>query len=229
METFANLAINFHRHLELNQDLQDIEIMNPFKKPEVMTLVGQFFMKFLHDHNSRSYLFGINPGRHGAGITGIAFTDPVNLEESCGIMNDFDKKHELSSQFIYRVIDAYGGPEKFYKSFFVTAISPLGFTKKGININYYDEKPLLQSLEPFISEMMLKQVEMGAGRKCAICIGGGKNYKFMMQLNDRLKFFKQIIPLDHPRFIMQYRRKQLDQYVKKYLDALNYCESLNLK
>jgi len=228
METFAQKVINFHRQLELNQTLQEVEVMNPFKKPEVMGLVEQFFLKYFSDHNSRSFLFGINPGRHGAGITGISFTDPVNLEEKCGIKNDFDKKHELSSLFIYQVIEAYGGPEKFYKSFFVTAISPLGFTKNGININYYDEKPLQQSLEPFINETMLKQVALGARRKCAICIGGGKNYKFMKQLNDSLKIFEEIIPLDHPRFIMQYRRKVVGEYVKKYLDALNYCESQNL-
>lgn len=227
METFAQKAIAFHRHLHLDLPFEDIEVLNPFQKKEVMLLVEQFFLKFFNDQNPRSYLFGINPGRFGAGITGISFTDPKNLEEKCGISNNLDKKHELSSQFIYLVIDAYGGPEKFFSNFFMTAISPLGFTTRGININYYDQKPLQKSLEPFIIKTMAAQFEFGAQPKCAICIGGGKNFKFLDQLNQSLKLFDKIIPLDHPRFVMQYRRKAISQYVKKYLDTLNFCESLN--
>ncbi|MCF8366038.1 MAG: DUF4918 family protein [Bacteroidales bacterium] len=68
---------------------------------------------------------------------------------------------------------------------------------------------------------------VGADLNCFICIGGGKNFKYLNHLNDSLKLFRKIIPLDHPRFIMQYRRKALDQYVKKYLEALNLCETLN--
>ena len=32
--------------------------------------------------------------------------------------------------------------------------------------------------------------------------------------------FKEIIPLEHPRFIMQYNSKNKDLYLKKYLEAL---------
>ncbi|EAF3770136.1 DUF4918 family protein, partial [Listeria monocytogenes] len=33
-------------------------------------------------------------------------------------------------------------------------------------------------------------------------------------------FFDTIIPLEHPRFIMQYNSKNKDVYMKKYLSAL---------
>lgn len=226
-ETFADRAIQFHKNLNFDLPDSDVDVMNPFTDENVLNLVSAFFRKYFDDNNDRTFLFGINPGRFGAGITGIAFTDPVNLEEKCRIENDFDKKHELSSQFIYEVIDAWGGAEAFYKRFFVTAISPLGFVKNGKNINYYDEKPLQKAVEPFIRKTMNRQLEIGAKRKSAVCIGGGKNFKFFDRLNDEMKIFEQIIPLDHPRFVMQYRRKSKDQYVKKYLDGLNFCESLN--
>lgn len=227
MKIFAESAIEFHRNLKLDLKDTDVQVMNPFRNEKVMELVEQFFRKFFNDTNKRIYLLGINPGRFGAGITGISFTDPVNLHKICGISNDFDKKHELSSLFIYEVINAFGGPEKFYQKFFVTAVSPLGFVKAGKNINYYDEKNLQHKVTPFIRKTLKDQIEMGAHRKCALCVGGGKNFKYLQELNKSMKMFEKIIPVDHPRFVMQYRRKAKAQYVKKYLDALNLCELLN--
>ena len=52
------------------------------------------------------------------------------------------KKQELSSVFMYEMINAYGGAELFYKRFYITAVSPLGFVKNGRNLNYYDDKIL---------------------------------------------------------------------------------------
>lgn len=227
MKTFAEKAIGFHRSLRLNIPDSEVQVMNPFRDKYVMGLVEQFYKKFFNDNQKRSFILGINPGRFGAGITGISFTDPVNLHEACGIQNHFDQKHELSSVFIYDVIDAFGGVKRFYQKFFVTAVSPLGFVKDGKNINYYDEKELQNQVTPFIRKTLKKQVEMGARQKCAVCVGGGKNFKYLHDLNKSMNLFEKIIPVDHPRFVMQYRRKSKDQYVKKYLDALNLCELLN--
>lgn len=227
MKTFAEKAIAFHESLNLELRGSGIEVLNPFRHEMVMRHVSAFFLEYFNDNRPRTFLFGINPGRFGAGITGISFTDPVNLQEKCGIKNDFEKRHELSSQFIYEVIDAFGGAKSFYDQFFMTAISPLGFVKQGKNINYYDEKALMEMCTPFIEQKMKAQMDLGAFRKRAICIGGGKNLKYFQKLNDRLGLFDAIVPLDHPRYVMQYRRRSKDQYVKKYLDALNLCESIN--
>ncbi len=43
---------------------------------------------------------------------------------------------ERSAQFFYKIIEHFG-EEKFFKSFYVTNISWLGFVKNGKNINYY--------------------------------------------------------------------------------------------
>ncbi|MFI5224347.1 MAG: DUF4918 domain-containing protein, partial [Nitrospirales bacterium] len=63
-------------------------------------------------------ILGINPGRLGAGLTGIPFTDPLKLQNICGIENTLPKKAELSADFIYTMISAFGGPEAFYKKFY---------------------------------------------------------------------------------------------------------------
>ena len=222
--TFADKAIDFNRNLHLKSATDQVEVMNPFKNPETFKLTELFYRQYFDDTRPRHFLFGINPGRFGAGLTGISFTDPINLEKACGIKNNFDKKPELSSQFIYLVIKAFGGPEEFYSKFFITAVSPLGFIQNGVNLNYYDSKELTKTLRPFIIETIEKQIQFGAHRKICICIGGNKNFAFLKNLNQEFRFFEEIIPLEHPRFIMQYRRKFVDQFVKKYLDALKRCE-----
>ena len=117
-------------------------------------------------------------------------------------------------------IHAYGGPERFYKHFFIGSVCPLGFVKAGKNINYYDDKELQQTVKPFIVENLKKLLSFPVDSDTCICIGGEKNYKFLDGLNSQYGFFKNILPLPHPRFILQYRRRDRDLYVQQYLDAL---------
>ena len=67
--------------------------------------------------NESTYL-GINPGRFGGGLTGISFTDPVALKKYCGIDNQLRNKEELSSKFVYEVINHFGGVNKFFSKVF---------------------------------------------------------------------------------------------------------------
>ena len=94
-------------------------------------------------------LLGINPGRFGAGITGVNFTAPKQLREHCQIESNL-KGSELSAEFIYTMISEYGGVEKFYGEFFIGSVCPLGLVENGKNLNYYDRKDLLELIEPFI-------------------------------------------------------------------------------
>ena len=181
----------------------------------------KFYKKFFDDVDERTVILGINPGRHGGGITGIPFTDPVKLDQCCNIPNSLNKKPELSADFIYTMIQAYGGPEKFYRKFYFSAISPLGFTKEGKNLNYYDIKELQITIKDFIVESLKKQMTFGIKTSICYCLGEGENFKFLNRLNDELKIFQQIVPLAHPRFIMQYRRKRVGEYVDSYLKALS--------
>jgi hypothetical protein len=228
MKTFAAKVLDFYSEIDLDPDIQGVEVMNPYRNAGTIDLVTQFFNRFYADCEKRNYIFGINPGRFGAGVTGISFTDPVNLKEKCGIHNTLPEKHELSSQFIFAVIEHFGSVEDFFKKFFITAVSPLGFVKEGKNMNYYDTASLQEAVTPFIADTMRKQLEFGAYTNCAICVGGDKNFRFMKMLNQELKLFNEIIPLEHPRYIMQYRRKSLSEYLKKYLNALKKCEEANV-
>jgi len=138
----------------------------------------------------------------------------------CGITNPFEKKQEISSVFIYEMIERYGGAERFYADHYVTAVSPLGFLRNGKNINYYDIPALQQALIPFILRTIREQLSWRVRRERAFCIGEGKNFRFLERLNREHRFFEKIIPLPHPRFIMQYRYRQREKYIKRFLQAL---------
>ncbi len=194
--------------------------MNPFLDPETWKTVHIFYNKFYADHNPRHFIFGINPGRFGGGVTGIPFTDPILLESKCGIPNDWKKQHELSAQFIYAMIDMLGGVKSFYGAFFITALSPLGFTGNGKNLNYYDSKELLRDAEPFIVDCIRRQLDTMPTYDTCFCLGEGENYKQFQRINAKHNFFRTIIPLPHPRWVMQYRRKRIHEFVAMYVEKL---------
>ena len=221
--TFADQVINFTRNLHLPDiALPDgFEWLFPYDNPETMHALTTFYERFYADNQVRTIIFGINPGRFGAGVTGVPFTDPVRLETECGIRNDFPKKPELSSVFVWQFINAYGGASAFCRDFYITSLSPLGFVKDGKNINYYDDRHLQTAAEPFIAWNIRTSLDFGAQREAAICLGEGKNFAFFQKLNATHGFFKEIVPLSHPRWIMQYRRKQVEEFVERYVEVLN--------
>lgn len=222
--TFADKIISFLESLEFRGTLPpDVRIMNPFREnPQIMPVVRQFYHRFYDDDRMRHLILGINPGRFGGGTTGIPFTDTKRLEEKCGISIPGIKTHEPSSAFIYEMIDAYGGADKFYSGFYISAISPLGFTAPGkdgkhINYNYYDSRELADAVFDFMKDTLEEQLDFGIFRDACFCLGTGKNYKFIEAFNKKFGYFERIIPLEHPRFIMQYRSKQKDLYISRYL------------
>ena len=220
--TLAEKILSFNKSLSIRQPLPaDVEVMNPYMDKNSFALCKLFYTKYYNDHNRRTVILGINPGRFGGGVTGIPFTDPVKLEHYCGIANDLKKKTELSADFIYQMIQAFGGPEKFYSKFYISAISPLGFTKEGKNMNYYDSKELQESLSDFIITSLQKQIAFGLNTETCYCLGEGQNFKFLRKLNETHRFFKKVVPLAHPRFIMQYKRKKVSEYVEKYVETMS--------
>jgi hypothetical protein len=222
MMTFADTVLQILADLRIGKALPDgVQVLNPYRDETVMELCRTFYQRFYNDTNKRRILIGINPGRHGGGITGIPFTDPVKLSQLCGIPNDLGKRTELSAEFIYRVITAYGGPVRFYGHFYVTAVSPLGFTFNEKNLNYYDIRALQEAITPFAVRSMKRLLTAAVDRSKCYCIGEGENFKFLSALNAKHKWFEDIIPLAHPRFVMQYRRKQLQQYIDDYIAELS--------
>lgn len=222
---FADYILNFLFNLQLPfKTPKYVEVLDAHKRPEVQTLCTSFYKKYYNNNNQRHLLIGINPGRFGGGITGIPFTDPIRLEKTCGVKNDFDKKQELSSVFIYDMIEQFGGTYAFYNRFYISAMSPLGFVKHGKNLNYYDDKILLKRIQPFIIDSMKKQIAFGLNTDVCFCIGEGVNLKILQKLNEKHSWFSRIESLPHPRFIMQYRLKRKDEFIRQYLSKLLFNE-----
>ncbi|RYZ29798.1 MAG: DUF4918 family protein, partial [Chitinophagaceae bacterium] len=79
---------------------------------------------------------------------------------------------------------------------------------------------LQTAVEPFIIESIEKQLSFPVDNSACLCIGGEKNFKYLSGLNKKYRWFAEIIPLPHPRFVMQYRRKQIAPFIQMYLDAI---------
>jgi hypothetical protein len=227
--TFADKAIKFNREITYTglSLPPGIRIMNPFEEfSGTMKIVEAFYHRYYNDRNNRYIILGINPSRLGAGLTGIPFTDPKRLISELNIPYSGRTAHEPSSVFVYEVIKAFGGPEAFYNKFYINSPCPLGFTSidnKGreTNYNYYDSKELSSAVRGFMVESMQKLVGLGIETDTCFCFGTGKNEKFLNKLNREYKFFKNIIPLEHPRFIMQYKNRSKQFYIDKYLEAFD--------
>jgi hypothetical protein len=220
--TFGEQVVDFFNTLRFDQPLPDgVEAMNPYLFPETMDAVRKYYTKYYSDSNSRTFIVGINPGRNGAGKTGIAFTDTIRLEKNCSIEHLLAPTTELSSEYIYTVVNAMGGPEAFFSQFYLTSLSPIGFTHQGKNYNYYDSPAMLKATFPYMMEHFKRQLEFGANRKVAICLGAGQNVKYLTELNNRLgKPIEHIVAVNHPRFVMQYRRKSMEQEIDTFTKAL---------
>jgi hypothetical protein len=227
MATFAEKIITFCKELDFKEPLPPgISVMNPYRdNPEIIAVISKFYHRFYNDDKKRHFILGINPGRFGAGVTGIPFTDTIRLREKCGLVIPGLETFETSSVYVYDMIDRYGGAEKFYSDFYISAVSPLGFTSLGksgkeVNYNYYENKKLTKAIYPFIMDSIEKQLEFGINRNVCFCLGTGQNFKFLLLLNREYHFFDLIEPLEHPRYIMQYKSKQKNLYINIYIEKL---------
>ncbi|GAB4301100.1 MAG: hypothetical protein Kow0098_29020 [Ignavibacteriaceae bacterium] len=218
--SFSDKAIKYFCNLRLQVSLpQGVSVINPYRKKEVKEVVKKFYSRYFNDNNKRLFILGINPGRFGGGLTGISFTDPVTLSENCGIENQLGSLKELSAKFVYEVIKKAGGTEYFYSRVFISALFPLALLKDNKNFNYYDDRKIAGKLENYIIRSINDQKKFGA-REDRVVILGKKNAGYFKVLNDRFKFFRDVSVLDHPRYIMQYRLKQINSYINEYLSVI---------
>jgi len=203
--------------------------MDPFKDEgheRVNAFCEAFYYKFYNDEAPRRLILGINPGRHGAGLTGIPFTDTKRLEQYCAIPSGGLHSHEPSSVFIYELIEAYGSVKTFYDKFFINSVCPLGFVinnSKGreVNYNYYDDARLQKAVLPFILKSIKQMIAMGMDTEKVFCLGTGKNFKFLTEFNKVHGLFNTVVALEHPRYVMQYKSKQKQDYLDRFVDLLS--------
>lgn len=224
--TKASRILDFYKNVDFDGELPDnIHLLNPYKdNPEIQDSVYQFYNKYYNDEKPRHLILGINPGRLGAGATGIPFTDTKRLQDICDIQVNGKTTHEPSSVFVYEMIDAFGGPELFYQHFYINSVCPLGFVKKSeeklVNYNYYDSTVLTSVVSQFIIDNIRQQIDIAGTTDVCYCLGTGKNFKYLNKINTIYHFFDEIVPLEHPRYIMQYRTMQKARYIEDYVEKL---------
>lgn len=226
MHSFGEKVIHFNKDLRLDTALPDgIKAMHPFaENPEVLSIASSFYHKFYNDLNPRKLILGINPGRLGAGATGIPFTDTKRLSDICGIVSTSMITHEPSSVFIYELIEEFGGPCAFYNKFYISSVCPLGFieqNQKGnwVNCNYYDYPELFLAVRDFIIDSLKQQVGFGVDRSVCYVLGK-KNARYLDAINREYRFFDSIVTFDHPRYIAQYKSKQIKTYIADFIARL---------
>lgn len=218
--TFGEKAKEFYESLTPPSELpNDVDPITPYNNPEAKRCLHSFLAKYFSDTKKRILVLGINPGRFGSGVTSVPFTDPVALRDTCGIQNLFQKRRELSSRFIYTIIKSFGGPEIFFRYFFLSAVSPIGFIRDGVNYNYYSTQSFFELVKPFITNTIQQQYDLGVYDTCVL-LGVGENEEHFKQINGSLQLFDNFYSLPHPRYIMQYKRKSIDRYTDQYKDVL---------
>ncbi len=224
--TFADKVIEFNRNLDYQGQLPEgFQVLNPYlDNPETMDVMQKFYHKYYNDFNRRKFIVGINPSRHGAGVTGVPFTDTKRLESICGIPMASAHTHEISSVFMYDVISAYGGPEAFYSDIYINSPFPLAIVRKSkgswINANYYDDKGLFNEVKGFMIASLEKHISLNLDT-AEVFILGKKNAEFLAKLNEEAGLFEAMTVLEHPRYIQQYKSKEKPLYIDKYILALN--------
>ena len=225
MSTFADRIINFNTHLAYNDALpKDFDVLNPYMdNPETMEVMRAFYHKFYNDNRQRKFIIGINPSRHGAGVTGVPFTDTKRLESECGIAMKSAHTHEVSSVFMYDMIKAYGGVTKFYNDFYINSPFPLAIVRKAsdgkwLNANYYDEEVLFKSVKDYMIATLKKHIALGVDTQ-KVFVLGKKNATFLQKLNKEATLFGEMVVLEHPRFIQQYKSKEKQLYIDKFLTS----------
>jgi hypothetical protein len=218
--------IAFNKGLQYTGSLPEgFAVLNPYlDNPETIEVMTAFYNRFYHDEAPRKFIIGINPSRHGAGITGVPFTDTKHLESDCGIRMHSARTHEVSSVFVYDMIAQYGGVEAFYKDYYINSPFPLAIVRRNaqrnwLNANYYDDPELFALTREYMIETLKKHIALGLDTQ-KVYVLGKKNATFLEKLNKEATLFEKMVVLEHPRYIEQYKSKEKQLYIDKFITLL---------
>lgn len=218
--------IAFNKGLQYTGSLPEgFAVLNPYlDNPETIEVMTAFYNRFYHDEAPRKFIIGINPSRHGAGVTGVPFTDTKHLESDCGIRMQSARTHEVSSVFVYDMIAQYGGVEAFYKDYYINSPFPLAIVRQNaqgnwLNANYYDDSELFTLTREYMIETLKKHIALGLDTQ-KVYVLGKKNATFLEKLNKEASLFEKMVVLEHPRYIEQYKSKEKQLYIDKFITLL---------
>ena len=224
--TIGQRIIAFNKGLQYTGKLPEgFAVLNPYlDNPETLQVMTSFYDKYYNDEVPRKFIIGINPSRHGAGVTGVPFTDTKHLENDCGIPMLSARTHEVSSVFVYDMIAQYGGVAAFYKDYYINSPFPLAIVRKNaqgnwLNANYYDDPELFTLTREYMIETLKKHIALGLDTN-KVYVLGKKNATFLEKLNKEASLFKKMVILEHPRYIEQYKSKEKQLYIDKFITLL---------
>jgi len=154
-----NVFFEFYEifNTRFSKELEDlnISILSDFCKNK--EVISEFYRLYIESNKPKIVICGINPGRFGAGKTGIPFLDFYSLSKIFPNMNGIPKeKPEKSANFIFSIIEQFG-INNFFKQFYLTNISCIGFYNKKTkqNVNYY---ALPLKIQLFLFENFSKEI-----------------------------------------------------------------------
>jgi uracil-DNA glycosylase len=172
--------------------------------------INSFWQTYYGDSVSRVVICGINPGRHGAGKTGIPFVDFQSLAQ---LITGVDRQDsERSAKFFFQVVRQFG-VEDFFNSFYVTNVSSVGFMRDGKNLNHNElpESALTVVERNFMQEMAIIQPTH------VISLGE------VVQNSVRTLLPASVdcsMRLPHPAWVTSYRGKEMHEWTNRYLSML---------
>ena len=224
--TIGQRIIAFNKSLQYTGKLPEgFAVLNPYlDNPETLQVMTSFYDKYYNDEVPRKFIIGINPSRHGEGVTGVTFTDTKHLENDCGIPMLSARTHEVSSVFVYDMIAQYGGVAAFYKDYYINSPFPLAIVRKNaqgnwLNANYYDDPELFALTRSYMIETLQKHIALGLDTN-KVFVLGKKNATYLDKLNQEANLFQEMVVLEHPRYIEQYKSKEKQLYIDKFITLL---------
>lgn len=196
-----------HDFLRLLGDDGIVVLSDFVKNPEG---ISAFWRKYYGDAIPRVMICGINPGRFGAGMTGIPFMDFMSLSR---LIPGIDREEtEKSASFFFQVVCLFG-VETFFRTFYVSNFSSVGYMKEGGNLNYYDLPPAALAVveRNFITEIgIVKPTHI-------ISLGESVQQSVRKLLPASVDCS---LRLPHPSWVATYRANEMDQWALRYLEVL---------
>ena len=141
--------------MEITIDLPaGFKLINPYNgknKELIQQVTIIFYRKFFADNIPRQLILGSSLARRGTALTGIPFEDADHLYSETGIKINNFYINRASSDFLYEVMNKYGGSKTFYQNFYTSFVCPLGIIRinergRAVNSNYYENKKLLNQM-----------------------------------------------------------------------------------
>lgn len=222
--------------VEHNENLKRVELVlpegfilkNPFAGVDGQQASASsvtFYERFYSDTKPRRLIIGSSPARRGTALTGVPFVSPALIGDSKENERSAYRVNVGAEKFLDDVICQYGGAGKFFGDFLMGFAFPLGITRinargREVNVNYYENKLLLERVRETITWNLRQYAKIAADTSVCYCIGSGENFTLISQINAKENLFGRIEPLAHPRYIAQYNPSKTHEFLDHYLAVL---------